>query len=58
MLTSWMFPVILCTTVTADCSATSFIPYRNRELHILYFDHTNPNINPLHKVARTVKLRR
>ena len=42
MLTSWMFPVILCTTVTADCSATSFIPYRNRELHILYFGHTNP----------------
>ena len=35
MLTSWMFPVILCTTVTADCSATSFVPYKNRELHFL-----------------------
>ena len=34
MLTSWMFPVILYTTVIADRSATSFIPYINRELHI------------------------
>ncbi len=28
------FPVILYTTVIADCSAASFIPHSNRELHI------------------------
>ena len=52
------FPVILYTTVIADRSATSFIPHKNRELHIQYFGHMNIQDNPLHKVARTVKLRR
>jgi hypothetical protein len=52
------FPVILYTTVIADRSATSFIPHENGELHIQYFGHTNLQDNPLHEVARTVKLRR
>ena len=52
------FPVILYTTVIADHSAPSFIPHKNRELHIQYFSHMNTQDNPLHKVARTVKLRR
>ena len=52
------FPVILYTTVIADRSATSFIPHQNRELHIQYSGRTNIQDNPLHKVARTVKLRR
>ena len=55
MLTSWMFPVILYTTVIADCSATSFVPHNNRELHIQLFGHTIVQEDPLHKVARTVK---
>ena len=45
------FPVILCTTVTADRSATSFIPRKNRELHIQYIGHTNVPNYPLHKLS-------
>ncbi len=42
------FPVILYTTVIADRSATSFIPYEYRELHFQYFGHTNLQDDPLH----------
>src|ERR671923_2863136 len=45
-------------TVIADfASAASFIPYKNKELHIHDVSRSREHltINPLHKVARTVK---
>ena len=59
-LTSWH---ISCNPIhdghCGFCSATSFIPCKKQgTAYTVFRSYEHPNINPLHKVALTVKLRR